>query len=309
MQWRKIRSALEVAKHSSFTRAADHLHVSQPALSEQVKQLEDSLGFPLFLRTSRGVEVTEKGRTFLHEAARIANEMVHLQDVANNLLAGSTATIKIGLISGLAPLLVQRIFPLDDALQNKQLEIHTAPTRTIFNDLFEGRLDMGFAVGVDPDFIPLGLTMEPLFDVELALIVPPRHPLSQVGATCSIAQIAGEPMIMNELSVGYGLAVMKIFGRLGLHPRIQAVVDNVETVMALVEAGVGIALVPVASARNLAALGRLTIVAIEPAERITVELYRPRAGLARFKEEFYRQIVSRASHSASGLDSASGVAR
>jgi DNA-binding transcriptional LysR family regulator len=292
MQWRQIRSALEVAKRGTFTRAAEQLHLSQPALSEQIKQLEDSLGFALFLRTGRGAEVTDKGRTFLHEAARIANEMVHLQDVARHLLTGSAASIKVGMISGLAPLLVQRMFPLGESLRDKQLEIHTAPTRVIFDDLFHGRLDMGFAVGVDPDFIPLGLTVQPLFDVQLGLIVPQQHPLAQRdAATCDIAQIASEPLIMNELSVGYGLAVMKIFGRLGLHPRIQAVVDNVETVIALVKAGAGIAIVPVGAAENEAALGRLKIIGIEPAERLPVEIYRPRAGLARFKEDFYRQIV------------------
>lgn len=292
MQWRQIRYALEVAKHGSFTRAAERLHISQPALSEQVKLLEDRLCFALFARTGRGAEVTEKGRTFLHEAARIANDMVHLHDVARSLLAGNPETIKVGIISGLAPVLMQRMPCLNEALRSKQFEIRTAPTRVIFDALFEGRLDMGFAVATDPEFIPVGLTAEPLFDVDFVLIAPPQHPIAQAGSVCNAKQLAGEPLIMSELGVGYGLTVMNIFGRHGMHPRIQGVVDNVETMVALVKAGVGIAIIPGGAVEDEAALGSVRVLRIEPAERVSVEIYRPRAGLARFKEAFYRQVVA-----------------
>lgn len=291
MQWRQIRYALEVAKNGSFTRAAERLHVSQPALSEQVKLLEERLGFTLFVRTGRGAEVTEKGRTFLHEAGRIANDMIHLQDVARHLRADSRETVKIGMISGLAPVLLQRLFPTASALGSAQIEIRTAPTRVILEELFGGRLDLGFAISADPEFIPIGLTVDPLFDVELVLIAPPAHPIAKAGSACTVRQLAGEPIIMSELSVGYGLSVMNMFGRLGMHPRIRAVVDNVETMVALVKAGLGLAIVPSVAASYESQLGEVSVVTIEPAQRVTVELYRPRGGGERFKEDLFRQII------------------
>ena len=71
MEFRQIRYALSVAKERSFTKAATRLNISQSAVSEQVRLLEDEIGFPLFRRTSRGIEVTERGRTFLYEAGRV----------------------------------------------------------------------------------------------------------------------------------------------------------------------------------------------------------------------------------------------
>jgi len=73
VDFRQIRYALSVAKERSFTNAAVRLNISQSAVSEQVKLLEDEIGFPLFRRTPRGIEVTERGRTFLYEAERVVN--------------------------------------------------------------------------------------------------------------------------------------------------------------------------------------------------------------------------------------------
>ena len=67
MEFRAIRYALSVAKERSFTKAASRLNISQSAVSDQVRLLEDEVGFPLFRRTGRGIELTERGRTFLYE--------------------------------------------------------------------------------------------------------------------------------------------------------------------------------------------------------------------------------------------------
>jgi DNA-binding transcriptional LysR family regulator len=106
MELRQIRYVLAVAKEGSFTRAAQRLNVSQSAISEQVKLLEGRLGFPLLVRTGRGAEMTEKGRVFLHEAERIATDIMHLEEIGQNLRAVAKDKINIGMISGLANVLV-----------------------------------------------------------------------------------------------------------------------------------------------------------------------------------------------------------
>src|SRR2546429_4975728 len=70
LEFRQIRYALSVAKERSFTKAAKRLNISQSAVSEQIKLLEQDIGFPLFRRTSGGIELTERGRTFIIEAER-----------------------------------------------------------------------------------------------------------------------------------------------------------------------------------------------------------------------------------------------
>ena len=83
VDFRQIRYALSVAKERSFTNAAIRLNISQSAVSEQVKLLEDEIGFPLFRRTPRGIEVTERGRTFLYEAERVVGDVMAQMECAH----------------------------------------------------------------------------------------------------------------------------------------------------------------------------------------------------------------------------------
>ena len=292
MELRQIRYVLAVAKEGSFTREAGRLNVSQSAISEQVKLLEGQLGFDLLVRTGRGAEMTERGRVFLHEAERIATDILHLEEIGRNLRAVAKDKVNIGMISGLASVLVPRLFRDGDLPPDMQVEIRTAPTRIIFSELSKGRLDLGFAVAMDPDLIPTGLTVQTLFDVDLVLITAPRSSLAGHDGPVDIRRIATEPIIMSELSVGYGLVVMKLFGKLGVSPPIKAVVDNIETIKAMVRAGVDPALVPAGAADQEAALGLIKVLRIEPAQAITVECYRPRVGLTRHKELLYDRVVA-----------------
>lgn len=296
MELRQIRYALAVAKEGSFTRAAQRLNVSQSAISEQVKLLEGRLGFPLLVRTGRGAEMTEKGRVFLHEAERIATDIMHLEEIGRNLRAVSKDKVNIGMISGLANVLVPRLFLDGDVPLNMQFEIRTAPTRVIFDDLFKGRLDIGFAVAMDPDLIPSGLTVRRLFDVELVLICAPDATIALTDGPFDVRRIADEPIIMSELSVGYGLAVMKMFGQLGVSPRIKAVVDNIETIKVMVQSGIGHALVPAGAVGHEAEMGLIKVVPIAPAHAITIECYRPRVGLSRHKEILYERVIADTDH-------------
>ena len=90
MEFRQIRYALAVAKERSFTKAAGRLRISQSAVSEQVKLLEERVGFSLFRRTGRGIEPTERGRMFLYEAERVVTDLMNLSDVARGFRASAS---------------------------------------------------------------------------------------------------------------------------------------------------------------------------------------------------------------------------
>ena len=295
MEFRQIRYAIAVAREGSFTKAAERLHISQSAVSEQVKLLEERLGFALLNRTGRGVEMTERGRVFLYEAERVAGDFLNLADVARHLREASAEKVNIGIISGLAPILVPKLFPAGRLPENVQLEIRTAPTRAIFDALHKGWLDFGFAMAVDPDLVPSGLTVRRLFEVDLVLIARPgRLPAASGGPGGPVdpRRIMEEPIIMSELSVGYGVAVMDMLADLGVRPRIRAVVDNIETMKVMVQSGIGHAFVPAGAADNEVGLGLLEVVPIAPARRITIESYRPRLGLSKHKEQLYARFIS-----------------
>lgn len=294
MEFRQIRYALAVAKERSFTKAGARLSVSQSAVSEQVKLLEARIGFDLFRRTGRGVEPTERGRMFLYEAERVTTDLMNLSDVARRLSGIEVESLMLGIGSGLAPLLLPRMFPRDGFPADLHLEIRTAPTRVIFEELHNERLDLGIVAEVGADRVPAGLSGTALFELDMVLILPPNHHLSANKGPVDIGSLIEEPIIMNELSIGYGQIVATMFNDLGMRPRIRAIVDNVETIKVMVQAGMGISLIPAGAATAETKLGLLEIRPVSPSRPITITAYRSRQSLSRRKETLFEQLLSHA---------------
>jgi DNA-binding transcriptional LysR family regulator len=291
MEFRQIRHALSVARERSFTKAAMRLNVSQSSVSEQVKQLEERIGFALFRRVGRGVELTERGRMFLHEAERVANDVMSLGDVARRLSGVGGETISIGIASGLAPALLPRFLRGEVIPESFQLEIKTAPPRVLFEELYNDRLDLGIAVEVSPDRMPSGMSPERLLDTRMVTILPPSHRLADGRSTVDLALLAAEPFIMSEPSLGYGQVAISMFEDIGIRPRIRAVVDNIETMKIAVLAGAGIALVPAGSADNELRLGLLVAIAVTPSRDLTISAYRSQKAISHRKEAVLHKIV------------------
>ncbi len=291
MEFRQIRYALAVAKERSFTKAAARLSISQSAVSEQVKLLEDRIGFALFRRTGRGIEPSERGRMFLYEAERVVGDLMNLSDVARRLSGVGVESLVIGIGSGLAPMLLPRTFPPGSFPANLHLEIKTAPTRVIFDELNDERIDLGIVTEVASDRVPSGLLAVALFELEMALIMPPSHKFAASKGPLDIALLLEEPMIMNELSIGYGQIVSGMFNDLGMRPRIRAIVDNVETIKVMVQIGTGIAIIPADAAKTENELGLLAMRPLAQPRRIVINAYRSRQALSRRKEALVQQII------------------
>lgn len=284
MEFRQIRYALSVAKERSFTKAGMRLNISQSAVSEQVKLLEDEIGFPLFRRTGRGIELTERGRTFLYEAERVVGDVLSLTDVARRLRGAPSDTLTLGMGSGMAQIFMPRLFRrVPEGLRSARLEILTASTKSIFNDLHEERIDIGIAIESDPDRVPTGLVRERLNEVEMAVIANPTHPISGTRRV-DIGRLGAEPIVMSELTVGYGQVVMARFTDFGARPNIFAVADNIETMKVIVQSAPVIAVVPRPCADNEVALGVLKVVPLAPPLRVALSLFRRRQPMSRQKE-------------------------
>ena len=285
MDFRQLRYALSVSKERSFTGAAKRLNISQSAVSEQVKLLEEEIGFELFHRTSRGIESTDRGRTFLYESERVMGDLLSLTDTARRLRGALSDTLMIGMGSGMAQIFIPRMFAdLKRDLPGVRLEIMTAPTKNIFNELHEERIDAGIAIESNPDRLPAGLIFDRLVDAEMALITHPKHALARSKQPIDIGRLVAEPFIMSELTVGYGQVVFSLFTDLGIRPNTLAVVDNIETMKMIVQSAGGIAIVPRACAENEVALGLLKALPISPARNVSFSLFRRHEPLSRRKE-------------------------
>jgi DNA-binding transcriptional LysR family regulator len=285
LDFRQLRYALSVSKERSFTGAAKRLNISQSAISEQVKLLEEEIGFELFHRTSRGIESTDRGRTFLYESERVMGDLLSLSDTARRLRGALSDTLTIGMGSGMAQIFIPRMFAdLKTDLPSVRLEIMTAPTKSIFNELHEERIDAGIAIESNPDRLPAGLIFDRLSDAEMALITHPKHALARSKQPVDIGRLVAEPFIMSELTVGYGQVVFSLFTDLGIRPNTLAVVDNIETMKMIVQSAGGIAIVPRACAENEVALGLLKALPISPARNVSFSLFRRHEPLSRRKE-------------------------
>ena len=285
MDFRQLRYTLSVYKERSFTGAAKRLNISQSAVSEQVKLLEEEIGFELFLRTSRGIEATDRGRTFLYESERVMGDLLSLSDTARRLRGSLGDTLTVGMGSGMAQIFIPRMFAdIKNDLPGVRLDILTAPTKNIFNELHEERLDAGIAIESDPDRLPAGLVFDRLIDAEMVLITHPKHALARSKQPVDIGRLVAEPIIMSELTVGYGQVVLSLFTDLGIKPNILAVVDNIETIKMIVQSEGGIAIVPRACAENEVTLGLLKALSITPARNVVFSLFRRREPMSRRKE-------------------------
>lgn len=284
VEFRQIRYAVAVARERSFTKAAQRLNISQSAVSEQVRLLEERLDFALFHRTGRGIELTDRGRSFLYEAERVVGEMLNLSDTAARIRGTAVDQLVVGMGSGMSDMIVPgglsgfaKIFP------GVRLEIHTAPTRRIYDLLHQERLDVGIAIEVEPDRLPAGLQWERLAEVEMVLIVPLHHHLAGGSGPVDLVELVSEPIIMNELTVGYGELVQSMFTALGIRPNIRAVSDNVETMRTMVAANMGLAIVP----RIAAAGGKVAVRTILPQRTVAMSIVRRRQAMSRNREAYY----------------------
>lgn len=254
---RQMRFALAVAEAGHFGRAAERCAVTQPALSQQVRALEDACGAPLFDRLSRGTAPTPFGRDFLaraREVVREADELLAFVDDARSGLPGRP--LQFGLIPTVAPYLLPEIFP---ALRAALPEIHYAVsenhTEGLLASLADGTLDLALVATVPPPGGPR-LTARPLFTDAFVLATGPDDPQS---TAVSLAAIDGSRMLLlNEGHCFRDQAIAACGLSDGQASRTFAA-TSLSTIVEFVANGLGITLLPTIAVRKETAGRRIRV--------------------------------------------------
>src|SRR3954464_10595078 len=176
MELRRIRYFVAVAEELHFRRAAERLHLAQPALSQQVRKLEQELGVDLFHRTKRGVALTGAGSLFLDEARRLLRHADEAARMARNVRSGVSGRLRLGHVIDTIPPVVPRAITAF-AAKNPGIEIVPEPmqARRAVEDVRVGRLDLA-VVGLPTD--AEGLKVTPFAVEQTVAAVSNRHPLS-----------------------------------------------------------------------------------------------------------------------------------
>jgi DNA-binding transcriptional LysR family regulator len=264
MELRHLRYFVAVAELENVSRAALRLHVSQPALSRQVRDLEDELGFPLLRRTAKAVALTDAGRVFLTEAKGVLARAEAAVAAAREVATGRRGELHVGY----APVPTVRILP--PALRAFQAEVpgvrvklHDLSPEEMLAGLRKGTLHLAFLVRPTRAMLR-GVRFEALARDALRVAVPRGHRFARLRAV-PLAALAAEPLVAYSRKEypEYHDTLEKLLAAVGGRPRIVEEHDGGTSLVTAVEAGAGVALV----AETLAcAVGRrLKLLPLTPA--------------------------------------------
>jgi DNA-binding transcriptional LysR family regulator len=192
LELRLLRYFCVVAEELHFGNAAARLYISQPALSQQIKALEEQVGMPLFVRGPRGVQLTSAGETLLDDARDVLERSERLGETVEQLRRGVSGTLRVGVPPGLpGHLLPQVVSPLRAAEPAAQVVVRELATPEQVAALNDGSLDLGFVR--EPVDDP-GLSRRCLLVELLGVSVPTSHPLA-LRESVSLRELQGESFI------------------------------------------------------------------------------------------------------------------
>jgi DNA-binding transcriptional LysR family regulator len=189
IELRLLRYFAVVAEELHVGNAAARLYISQPALSQQIRALEDQVGLPLFVRHPRGMELTEAGEVLLQEARALLGESERLEATVEELRRGRATGLRIGLPPGLAPtLLPELLAPLREREPEARVEVIEQTTPEQITALHDGSLDLGLVREPVED---TRLSRRTLLVETLGVGLPAGHPLAR-RAGLTLRELADE---------------------------------------------------------------------------------------------------------------------
>jgi len=245
MELRHLRYFAAVAEAENVSRAAPKLHISQPALSRQIRDLEDELGFPLFERSAKSVRLTDAGRVFLTETRAVLQRADEAVRAARAVATGGPGELRMGY----APTLTARFLPValrafQTAMPGMRVRMQDLSTAEMLARLRDAKLDL--AMTARPSTAALrGLRFEELTRDHLRLAVAPKHPLAR-RRVVTLDEAVREPWVAfsRQEYPDYHELLAAVFAKPKDRPRIAKELDGVSSLIAAVEAGSGIALMP-----------------------------------------------------------------
>jgi len=244
----QLRTFREVAETLNFTRAAERLHLTQSAVSHQIRTLEHDLGEPLFIRAKRGVKLSEAGIVALDYARRILDESAALKE----RLAGGEQTPAGRVRAAAATQAFVHLFaPLFESFMRSHPSVEvsfrsTASTDQTIADIQSGTADVGFASL--PVYSP-ALQVQELFHDELVAVVGHAHRLADRDLA-TLEEILAERFILFERGNSIRRATDEFFGRVGGRPRTALESNDTAFIKLMVERGFGISLLPAWAVRD-----------------------------------------------------------
>lgn len=266
MEFNHLRSFIAVAQFGHLTRAAEALHLSQPALSAHIKALEEEFGVTLFERSSSGMTLTPSGRRLLAEAEQIIDAVDHLKHSAQELRGEPTGTLRLGTVLDPA---VLRVGDLLVRARERYPQIAIELTQVMSSDALAGvrggSLDASFYFGARPES---DLLCIPLREIGYRVAMPAAWAAELIDAPWE--KVAERPWIVAPEPSSHRLLVMEMLRDRGPLPERVVEADNESLINNLVESGVGISLLRDEIAAQAVDAGRAVV---WPGTQVTTQLW------------------------------------
>jgi DNA-binding transcriptional LysR family regulator len=240
---RLLRSFVIVAEELHFTRAAERLGIAQPPLSQQIRRIEDKVGYPLFSRGTRRVELTEAGRSLLVTARRLLDQTSSGIEAARRAGRGEVGRLRIGFPTSIALTALPAIIrSYRNAYPDVDLELRELSTTPQYEALEVGSIDIGFLREPRPSET---IASETIFTESFVAVLPLNHPLSQ-RKQVPLAALASEKFILFPRTAGpeFYDHITQLCRNAGFEPRVTQEASEWHTIVALVSAGFGVSLAP-----------------------------------------------------------------
>jgi DNA-binding transcriptional LysR family regulator len=278
MELRQLRYFVAVAEELHFGRAAERLHIVQPAVSQQVRRLETELGTELLDRSTRRVTLTVAGQRFLPEARAVLAAAAHAQESIADLVAERAAVLRLGTSTGLGERLTRVLAEFRARSPHHAIELVRLPARERLAKIADGDLDAALVRGTTSH---AGLRLQPVWEDLLVAVLPAAHPLA-AEPLVALARLAALPlrMVAREANPPLVDLLLAACRAAGFEPRFGPPAGNDQDTLAAIGAGPPTWTVYYAAqAEMLSADGHgVAFVTLDPALRMPTSLALPAAG-------------------------------
>lgn len=261
MEMSQLRTFRTVAETLNFTRASERLHLTQSAISHQIKALEGELGEPLFIRGKRGVKLSQAGKVALEYAERILEDAETLRESVRGRAGNLRGRVRV---AAATQAFVNLFADLFEQFMRRHTEVEltfrtTVSTEQTVADILNGTADVGFAS------LPVNspaLQVTELFTDELVVIVGREHRLAR-RRSIRVEEIEAERLILFERGASVRRATDDFFKKVGINPRLTLESNDTYFIKHMVANGLGVSLLPAWAVREETEARRLARLPIE----------------------------------------------
>ena len=293
LTFRQLQVFEAVARYLSFTRAAEALHLSQPAVSMQISQLEENIGLPLFEQLGKKIYLTEPGRELYQCSRQISQQLSETEAVFEGMKGLSHGKLTIAVASTANSFCSRLLAIFSKRVADLTVSLDVTNRQGLLHQLDNNETDL-VIMGRPPE--DLDLVAEPFLDNPLVVIAAPDHPLASAGRRILLSELQQEQFVVREQASGTRIAMQRFFEEKGIQLTTGMEMRSNEAVQQAVQAGLGLGIVSVHTLSLELETGRLVILDVEdfPIMRQWYIVHRRGKRLSPVAQSFRRFVLDEA---------------